>query len=129
MSDSKPTETDQTMKKYPFPPGVTSMSGPGYLEHCRVMGIAERAAKSARRAHLDAMRARRVETRASGPTARITALSVGASVMLAGYQKTTKVSSYVRNAYIATGGRYTSALARDLMDGQTVIGVTVTRIE
>jgi hypothetical protein len=61
------------------------------------------------------------------PTARITALKVGESVTLAGYLKTTKVSSYIRNAYIATGGRYTSALARDLLTGETVIGVTVTR--
>ena len=127
---SESGQSDQgakTVKKYPFPAGVTSMSDADYREHCRKCADAERATRAANRAHLDAMRARRAETRASMPTARVAALKVGESVLLAGYQKTTQVSSAIRNAYIATGGRYTSRVQPDHLTGETVIGVTVTR--
>lgn len=117
------------MKKYPFPPNVGSMSDSDYKEHCKTMAKAERDAKIARHMHTEAMRIRRAEVRVTLPTARITALKVGESLTLAGYQQTTKVSSYIRNAYVKTGGRYTSALARDMLTGETVIGVTVTRTE
>jgi hypothetical protein len=116
------------MKKYPFPPNVTLMSDSDYREHCRAMAEAEKQAKKAKTAHLEAMRKRRAEVRATMPTGRVSALKVGESVMLAGYRKTTQVSSYIRNAYIKTCGRYTSALAYDLLTGETVTGVTVTRI-
>lgn len=110
------------MKKYPFPPGVTQMSGPDYAEHCRAMGAAEKAAKVAKAA-------RRAEVAKPGPgtAARIKGLAVGASVTLAGYKRTTQVSSAIRRAYVDTGARYTSALAHDLLTGETVTGVTVTR--
>lgn len=115
------------MKKYPFPPGQTVMSDADYKEHCRTMAAAEAAAKKAQRERREAMAARRRETRANGPKARIVALAVGASVTLTGYKKTTQVSSAMAAAYIETGGRYRSELARDLLTGETVIGVTVTR--
>lgn len=115
------------MKKYPFPPDVTLMSDAAYKEHCRTMAAAQKAERDARKAHTEAMRKRRAEVRATMPTARITALNVGASLTLEGYTKTTQVSSAIRHAYVATGGRYASKLARSLLDGETVIGVTVSR--
>jgi hypothetical protein len=115
------------VKKYPFPPGVASMSPADYRDHCARMSAAERAAVSARKKERDAMAARRRETLANGPRARIAALAIGESVTLAGYTKTTQTSSAIRSAYIATGGRYSSRLARDLVTGESVIGVTVTR--
>lgn len=115
------------MKKYPFPPNVTSMSDSDYREHCLQCAAADAATKKARKDRADAMAARRRETRANGPKARIIALKVGESLTLAGYTKTTQTSSAVRAAYIETGGRYTSALAHDLLTGETVTGVTVTR--
>lgn len=91
--------------------------------------MAEAKAKAARirKAILAETKARREEVRRTGPTGRIAALEVGQSLTLVGYTKTTEVSSAIRNAYIKTGGRYTSALASDLLTGETVMGVTVTR--
>lgn len=92
--------------------------------NARVMTDAEVQAWHANRA---AARASRAALRATGPAARIRALTVGASVLFTEYRTTPQVSSSVNQIQARTGQRYTSAIARDLLTGETVIGVRVTR--
>lgn len=108
------------MSKYRFPSGVASMTGPEFEEHKRRIDAQLHADKAARAA-------RSGEVRRVGPSAAIGALGVGASVTFSQYKKTGQLSSALRGAYIRTGHRYTSAIARDMLTGETVIGVTVTR--
>lgn len=133
------------MKKYPFPPNVGSMSDSDYREHCANCATAEREAKAearikrerarderakavaARGAERLARRARKAEQRATSPIGRVEALKAGESVNLSGYTSTRQLSSTLAAAYVNTGARYTSALAHDLLTGETVTGVTVTR--
>lgn len=86
-----------------------------------------------KRADKEARRARKAELAAGRtlspekPAAILAALAVGASHTFANYRSTAQVSASLRASYIRTGQRYTSALARDLLTGETVTGVTVTR--
>lgn len=135
------------MKKYPFPPNVRLMSDSDYRDHCLKCARADAEAKMLRREakaaaakardakraerakRIAAQSARAAEMRAIGPAGRIAALAVGESVTLTQYRATAQVSSSVRSVYVRTGQRYTSAIARDLLTGESVIGVTVTRTE
>jgi len=92
------------------------------------------AAKRATKLERAARKARLASDRLNrGPRAidRLTSLGVGASYTFPApkYRATTQTSSMIRSAWLKTGARYTSRIARDLIDGQTVIGVTVTRTE
>lgn len=148
---STPDQPDQKcanpMKKYPFPPNVRSMSDSDYREHCATMSKAAQEAKTRvredkaaaakiretrrteRASRIAARAARIAEVRATSPSGRITALAVGESVTLTGYKTTPQISASIRHVYVRTGQRYTSALARDMLTGESVIGVTVTRVE
>ena len=110
------------LSRYKFPPGVTTMTPAEFEAHKRATDqrlAADRLARAARYS----------EGRKAGPSAIIDTLAVGASHTFNQYTKTGQLSSATRGAYIRTGKRYTSALARDLLTGESVIGVTVTRTE
>jgi hypothetical protein len=106
--------------RYAFPPGVASMTQAEFTEHRRRIDEARRADKAAQTA-------RRAEVTRVGPSATLATLAVGASHTFPQYKTTGQLSSALRGAYVRTGKRYSSKVARDLLTGETVIGVTVTR--
>jgi hypothetical protein len=89
-----------------------------------------RADRAARKVRRDAAKVETAARRAANPRPADTlnALAVGVSHTFPQYKSTTQVSSAIRSAWIKNGYRYASKLARDLLTGENVIGVTVTRV-
>lgn len=86
-------------------------------------------ARAATKAERAARRATLKAERGEGPTEAVKRLGVGQSVTLTKYRTTGQLSSTLNGLFVRVGQRYTSTVARDLIDGETVIGVTVSRVE
>lgn len=90
---------------------------------------ARRQRKAERLARAERLTANRA-ARGPRPIDILAALAVGASHLFPApkYRATTQVSSLLRSAWLKTGAKFTSSLARDILTGETVAGVRVTRV-
>ncbi len=89
---------------------------------------AARAAREAGAA-VELARARELADRGEGGIAAVVkALAVGESYVAKRYTDTRKVSATLARIYVKTGMQFESSIARDIITGEGVIGVRITRV-